>query len=134
MISSIVHMIRFVRHALRTQHNPTARSPHWPAVEHQFRALHPTCAACGSASNLNVHHKRPFHLNPALELDPTNLITLCMSSGHDCHILLGHGDNFKAYNPAVEGDAAQMLGAVASGDVVTVRRLLDNAKAARLYS
>jgi 5-methylcytosine-specific restriction endonuclease McrA len=54
--------------------------------------------------NLNVHHKKPFHLFPQLELEPTNLITLCMESGKDCHIKLGHGDNFKAYNPNVEED------------------------------
>jgi 5-methylcytosine-specific restriction protein A len=84
------------------------RSSKWPGVEHAFRALHPTCAACGGSARLNVHHMKPFHLDPALELDPRNLITLCMGP-LECHIRIGHGDDFKAYNPSVELDAAKVL-------------------------
>ena len=82
------------------------RSPHWPTVEHAFRKDHPVCAACGSSENLNVHHMKPFHLFPQLELEPTNLITLCMDPKMECHIKLGHGGNFKAYNPNVQEDVA----------------------------
>ena len=78
------------------------RSPHWPSVQHKHLKLEPVCAACGGGLNLNVHHKKPFHLFPELELEPTNLITLCMDGDKDCHIKLGHGSNFKAYNPYVE--------------------------------
>jgi 5-methylcytosine-specific restriction endonuclease McrA len=78
------------------------RSPHWPTVQHKHLKKFPTCAACGGNVNLNVHHKQPFHLYPELELEPTNLITLCMDGDKDCHIKLGHGSNFKAYNPHVE--------------------------------
>jgi hypothetical protein len=80
------------------------RSPHWPTVEHKHLKKNPTCAACGGTEHLNVHHKKPFHLFPELELEPTNLITLCMDGDKDCHIKLGHGGNFKAYNPNVEED------------------------------
>lgn len=85
----------------------TKRSPHWPAVEHKHLKMFPTCAACGSSTKLNVHHIKPFHLHPELELDPTNLITLCMEN--DCHIYIGHSDNFKLYNPNVVEDAAYIL-------------------------
>jgi len=78
------------------------RSPHWPTVQHKHLKKFPACAACGGNTNLNVHHKQPFHLYPDLELEPTNLITLCMDGDKDCHIKLGHGGNFKAYNPNVE--------------------------------
>ena len=78
------------------------RSSHWPTVQHNHIKLFPTCAACGGDVNLNVHHKQPFHLYPELELESTNLITLCMDGDKDCHIKLGHGGNFKAYNPQVE--------------------------------
>ena len=81
------------------------RSDKWPAVEHAHLKQFPTCASCGSTTKLNVHHKYPFHLHPELELDPTNLITLCMDPATECHIKVGHGDNFKAYNPDVEPDA-----------------------------
>ena len=78
------------------------RSPHWPTVQHKHLKKFPICAACGGSINLNVHHKQPFHLYPELELEPSNLITLCMDGDKDCHIKLGHGSNFKAYNPNVE--------------------------------
>src|ERR1035438_7627686 len=80
------------------------RNGHWPVVEHVFLKDHPVCEACGSKEKLNVHHMKPFHLYPALELDPKNLITLCMDK--ECHILLGHGGDFKAYNPDVIKDVA----------------------------
>lgn len=81
------------------------RSGHWPALEREFLAEHPTCAACSAARDLNVHHVQPFHLVPSLELDPTNLITLCAAPNW-CHLLIGHGDSFRAYNPTVREDAA----------------------------
>jgi hypothetical protein len=85
----------------------TARSPKWPHVEKLHLKLEPSCAACGTTKKLNVHHKKPFHLFPQLELDLNNLITLCMDK--ECHIKIGHGGNFKDYNPDVAEDAAKVL-------------------------
>jgi 5-methylcytosine-specific restriction enzyme A len=82
------------------------RSPKWPGVEKLHLKFHPVCEACGSSKNLNVHHKKPFHLFPEHELDMNNLITLCMDK--ECHIKIGHGDNFKDYNPDVEVDAQKI--------------------------
>ena len=98
------HEENLVRNENRDSLVSAKRSPKWPGVEHAHLKLFPTCAACGSSEKLNVHHKRPFHLHPELELDPNNLITLCMEN--DCHIYIGHGDDFKAYNPNVVEDAA----------------------------
>lgn len=100
------------------------RSPHWFTIEHRFKELNPTCAACGGTSNIQIHHKKPFHLHPELELaDGTgvfssakdadgqftcNLVTSCMSV-LECHLRIFHGDNFKAYNPNVDLDAAEVL-------------------------
>lgn len=67
---------------------------------------HPECAACGSKKKLQVHHIKPFHLYPELELEESNLITLCMDK-NDCHLNLGHGDNWRCYNPNVKGDAVR---------------------------
>lgn len=82
------------------------RSPKWPEVEQAHLKIQPVCACCGSDKKLNVHHKKPFHLYPELELEPTNLITLCMDK--ECHLLLGHGDNFKDYNPNVDEDVKKV--------------------------
>ncbi|HUA67232.1 MAG TPA: hypothetical protein VMA13_01680 [Candidatus Saccharimonadales bacterium] len=82
------------------------RSSAWPDVAKSFRVTHPCCAACGGTDQLNVHHKFPFHYvvlcgRPDLELDPRNLVTLCVH--HDCehHVLLGHLDDYESYNPRV---------------------------------
>lgn len=72
------------------------RSPHWATVRAIHLKNHPECAACGQTDNVNVHHIRPFHLSPELELEPSNLITLCTDGpGHlNCHLLCGHGGNW----------------------------------------
>ena len=64
---------------------------------------------CGGKVKLEVHHKKPFHIHPELELDPTNFITLCEADkgGVNCHLLFGHLGNFKSLNDTVETDAAQ---------------------------
>ncbi len=91
------------------------RSSEWPKVRAQHLALHPTCAACGSAHDkMEVHHKLPFHLDPSKELDPNNLITLCEHPSHICHLIFGHLLDFRSYNPQVEQDAADYLEAVKS--------------------
>ena len=79
------------------------RSSAWPKVEKAHLVDHDFCAACGSKKRLQVHHCVPFHDNPALELDPTNLITLCMDTP-ECHLKIGHGGAFKQFNPNVVAD------------------------------
>lgn len=88
------------------------RSPRWPAVRAAHLALHPFCAACGGTEHLQVHHKKPVHLFPQLELEPDNLITLCEGPGRGCHFIFGHLYSWFAFNPSVELDAHRMLGKV----------------------
>jgi 5-methylcytosine-specific restriction endonuclease McrA len=89
------------------------RSPHWPRVRAQWLAHHPTCAACGGTLNIEVHHKKPFHLFPALELDPKNFLTLCEPMGIEHHLKVGHTiggkSSWKIYNVNVVADAATIL-------------------------
>jgi 5-methylcytosine-specific restriction enzyme A len=87
-----------------------ARSSKWPEVEKAFLAQHPTCAVCGSMKDRNVHHRQPFHVKPELELEPTNLITLCRT----CHFLIGHLKSWKSWNVNVEEDSSHILGEVKS--------------------
>lgn len=108
-------MIALIKHAVRTwkanrheKEKKEKRSSQWPRVEKEHLEKHPSCAACGGKTKLQVHHEQPFHSHPELELEPTNLITLCMSR-NDCHILIGHGDDFKFYNPHVKRDATECL-------------------------
>lgn len=91
----------------------TERSSQWAKVRHSYIMSHPTCEACGSVDNLNVHHVKPFHEHPELELDLGNLITLC----REHHFRIGHDPdgsgpakpNWSAANPQVREDAAAML-------------------------
>ncbi len=107
MINLLIHAYNIVRSKTRDIGLPTKRSSHWPKVEKDFLSKNPTCAICNSTKRLNVHHKQPFHLHQELELDETNLITLCMGD-LECHLMIGHGDNFRAYNPNIEADAAYL--------------------------
>ena len=81
------------------------RSPEWPRVEKEHLAKQPDCQVCGGKSRLNVHHLKPFHIFKELELDPSNLITLC--NARRCHIVFGHAGDFKAYNPNGLADIAK---------------------------
>ena len=102
MFARIYGMLR--EHVIK----PLTRSDRWPTIRKKFLKDHPTCAACGGTQFLNVHHKMPFHDDPSKELDPENLITLCMGR-NECHLKIGHGDNFKCYNPNVEDMAGDVL-------------------------
>lgn len=83
------------------------RSSKWPAVRRAHLEKQPACVVCGhDGEKVNVHHMRPFHLHPELELDPENLITLCEDEHFvNCHLFVGHLGNFHGYNPAVRTDA-----------------------------
>lgn len=90
------------------------RSPHWPIVRATHLAAHPACEACGNTRSPDVHHIRPYHVEPALELDPANLMTLCRQgvAGMDCHLYFGHGGNWSDYVPTAPQDAPAALARV----------------------
>lgn len=92
----------------RIRERRKARSPQWRKVRDAHLRANPTCAACGKRKYLQVHHVEPYHLDPAKELDPANLISLCMGD-NECHLYIGHGDDFKAYNPEVRKHAKEAL-------------------------
>ena len=87
------------------------RSNQWPTARKAHLELYPACAVCGGSVDIQVHHIRPFHLHPELELDPGNLVTLCESkkAGVNCHLWFGHLGNFKSYNTTVIMNATQWL-------------------------
>ena len=90
------------------------RSPQWRKVRAAHIAAEPQCAACGEEDGLEVHHIVPFNVDPALELDPDNLITL----DRHCHYRLGHGGkNWKEGWP----DVRDVLGGVSNSVGYKVR-------------
>ena len=82
------------------------RSPEWINVRKEHLRNHGTCAACGRDKKLEVHHIKPVHLFSELELDPSNLVTLCADP---CHLIFGHLMNFKSYNKTVSEDSSVYL-------------------------
>jgi len=82
------------------------RSPEWARVAREHLLREPACVACGyRGEKVQVHHIKPFHLHPQLELDPDNLITLCEARGREHHLLLGHLDAWDSYNEHIRADA-----------------------------
>lgn len=83
------------------------RSREWEPLARRWLHVHPFCAACGTSVRVEVHHIKPFHLFPDLELDEYNLISLCRPRG--CHLWIGHSGSWEHYNPHVIEDAARFL-------------------------
>lgn len=93
------------------------RSSRWPSVRRAFLAKNPVCAMCGGRKKLEVHHIRPFHEAPELELEESNLIVLCESKswGVVCHQFVGHLGTYTRANPQVRDDAAYWAGKLKRG-------------------
>lgn len=79
------------------------RSKHWRAKRKEFLSKNPACAICGSLKKLEVHHIKPFHVFPELELVDSNLIVLCESGEHgfNCHLFFGHFANYRNSNASI---------------------------------
>jgi hypothetical protein len=104
-MSLIKHVLRVANSVVREiVVKESVRQTKWTKVRKAVLKAHPYCAVCGGRTLLQVHHLIPPHLRPELELEPKNLIVLCMGS-NECHLLLGHGNNFKKYNPYIAADA-----------------------------
>lgn len=106
------------------------RSSKWNGVRKTFLKTSPYCAACKAPRGwkkllhhgkaliglkpVQVHHQIPFHLcvnlgRPDLELDLRNLISLC-EAGEGHHLVLGHLNDFKSYNPHILEHAKHFQG------------------------
>lgn len=78
------------------------RSSEWKKKRLDWIAKNSRCVCCLKRINLNVHHIKPFHLFPELELEDSNLITLCEGGPINCHYLAGHcGISWTAYSQNV---------------------------------
>jgi len=94
--------------------NGRERSPEWGRVQREHLLREPACIVCGHrGKRLQVHHIKPFHLHPQLELNKNNLITLCERRGRNHHLLIGHLDSWHSYNEQVRHDAKRFYGKTA---------------------
>lgn len=87
------------------------RSYKWPTVRKKWLEAHPRCEFCNGETSLEVHHIIPIHVRKDLELDNTNLMTLCEARGnekfttHICHYVFGHIYDWMNYNRDIRIDA-----------------------------
>lgn len=83
------------------------RSSQWPTARKRHLEKNPSCCLCGGVEKIEVHHVKSFHEHPELELEPSNLISLCESKSYGvvCHLFAGHLGNYKTNNPSVIEDA-----------------------------
>ena len=81
------------------------RSSEWRVVREKWLKDHPQCAVCGSTKDVVPHHIVPFHVDPSLELDLNNLITLCETKSFNCHLFFGHFKHWTRSNPNIKIDA-----------------------------
>lgn len=85
------------------------RHPSWRRVRKEFLKNNSSCAVCGGTKKLVVHHIKPVHLFPELELVKPNLITLCQSRSHNDHFIFGHLLNWRSYNKEIIKDSSNYL-------------------------
>lgn len=89
------------------------RSGEWSALRARTIALSPRCAWCGGKTKLEVHHIVPFWVDKSKELDPENLIVLCMDPERECHFKQGHnGISWRSYNLNIKRECAHRHGKV----------------------
>ena len=87
------------------------RSKDWPRVRNAYIQANPICACCGKHYKflgkwlLCVHHIKPVHLFPELELVWHNLLPLC--NNPRCHLDKGHLGDWRAWNPSVAQDCRE---------------------------
>lgn len=108
MISAFVEKINSMREEHQGKKpSGSKRSSDWPRVRARHLLKQPICQVCGSDEKLEVHHIKPFHEHPELELNNYNLITLCESKkyGVDCHRFFGHRGNYRDINKHCRNDA-----------------------------
>lgn len=78
------------------------RSSMWRRVRREHLKNESCCQVCGKKHSLEVHHIKPFHEYPELELKDSNLVTLCTR----CHLFVGHLGYWKTANPECLEDVA----------------------------
>ena len=76
------------------------RSSKWNKTRKAHIKKHKYCEICGKKKDIQVHHVVPFHVNPELELEPTNLISLC--GRH--HLTFAHIGYWKSWNENIRED------------------------------
>lgn len=87
-------MINFIKDKIQ------GRSSKWRRTREIHLYANGCCIACNTKEKLEVHHIIPFAVDKELELDHSNLVTLCST----CHLVFGHLRDYETYNHNVLTD------------------------------
>lgn len=108
LVSWLRNLLESVTPQGRAKLGGAKRSPKWPEFKKEFAKTHlKVCAVCGSPK-VQLHHLKPFHVFPELELDPDNLLWLCENTSANHHLQTGHLGNFKSINPNGKEEIAKL--------------------------
>lgn len=110
---NLAQLINYVQGVEGLKTSGVSRSSLWPTTRLKHLVLQPTCMVCGYGLFMEVHHIKPFHLFPDLELIQSNLITLgekCPTGNH--HLLFGHLGLWASWNESVVADAGFWRGKI----------------------
>ena len=89
------------------------RSSQWPKLRQKWLTEHPECAACGRRDEtVTPHHIVPVHVDPSMELEESNLISLCEHPTWNCHSKIGHAGNWRDWVPHVRVLASRVRDAL----------------------
>ncbi len=80
---------------------PRPRSGKWPAFLRAFLGANPRCLGCGRPAETG-HHVAPFAGDPGRELDPANIVAVCVP----CHFVVAHAGDWHTYVPAARAALA----------------------------
>lgn len=78
------------------------RDKRWAKESKQYLADNPHCVVCGTSDYCVVHHLKPFHLFPELEMCPMYWRTVCETPSHNDHFAVGHLFNWTNYNESFD--------------------------------
>lgn len=96
------------------------RSKSWGKVRREHLKKSSRCVVCSKRKKLEVHHIIPFYLAPHLELESSNLLTLCRGT-FNCHLLVGHLGDYRAINPKCGNDVWLMSKRLEKGREMAAR-------------
>lgn len=68
------------------------------------------CEATGKTENIELHHCKPFHKYPELELDPDNVILL----ERGVHFDIAHLCSWRSWNKDIKEDARKLREKIAN--------------------
>jgi hypothetical protein len=128
MLALIKHLLNVALSVIRERGKVITRPSKWKSVKKAALKANPKCAACGSTVLLQVHHFLPVASHPKLELDPKNLVVMCMSK-NECYLSIGQGGSFRKYNPYLSAD----LKNIASG-LLNIKDAKKIAKKSAIFS